>query len=328
MVAGARAGTFSPHCARVQPAKLVQGLAAAVERLGVAIYEQSEVVEIAPRLARTRRGSVRAPIILRCLEGFTAGLKGQRRSWLPMNSSMIVTDPLPESVMAEIGWSEAELLGDAAHAYMYAQRTADNRIALGGRGVPYRFGSRTDDRGATQETTIASLTALLREMFPAAAGVPIAHAWCGVLGVPRDWCATVTLDRDTGLGTAGGYVGSGLTTTNLAGRTLSDLVLGQDTELTHLPWVNRRVRPLGAGTAAVARRARHVHPVPRGRPPGDEARPRPYEPDRPLRQLDHRPLSRDGRRHPPVCLLPFGTCAPARRGAHVPNGRTRSRRNR
>jgi hypothetical protein len=63
-----------------------------------------------------------------------------------------------------------------------------------------------------------------------------------VLGVPRDWCATVSLDRATGIGFAGGYVGSGLTTSNLAGRTLADLVLGIDSKLTRLPWVNRQVR--------------------------------------------------------------------------------------
>jgi glycine/D-amino acid oxidase-like deaminating enzyme len=243
VVADARAGTFSPHCARVQPAKLVQGLASAVERMGVTIYEQTTVSDITPQTARTDRGTVRAPIVLRCLEGFTASIKGQRRNWLPMNSSMIVTDPLPASVKAQIGWCGAELLGDFAHAYMYAQRTADDRIALGGRGIPYRYGSRTDDRGATQEWTIEALTGLLHDMFPAVRDIPIAQAWCGVLGVPRDWCATVVLDQSTGLGTAGGYVGSGLTTTNLAGRTLADLVLRRDTELTRLPWVGRRVRP-------------------------------------------------------------------------------------
>ncbi len=242
VIEGSRAGTFSPHCARVQPAKLVQGIAAAVERLGVTIYEQTTVHTITPQKAHTDRGIVRAPIVLRCLEGFTPGIAGERRTWLPMNSSMIVTDPLPDSVMAQIGWSGAELLGDAAHAYMYAQRTADNRIALGGRGIPYRFGSRTDDHGATQDWTIRALTDLLHNMFPAASDVPISQAWCGVLGVPREWRRTIRLGHAKGLGTAGGYVGSGLTTTNLAGRTLADLVLRRDTELTRLPWVGRRVR--------------------------------------------------------------------------------------
>ncbi|WP_270889027.1 NAD(P)/FAD-dependent oxidoreductase [Pedococcus sp. 5OH_020] len=241
-VNGARAAIYTPHCARVQPAKLVQGLARVVEGSGVAIYEQTTATEIRSGEVVTDRGRVSAPMVLRCLEGFTASIKGERRNWLPMNSSMIVTEPLDDQARDEIGWERAELLGDFAHAYMYAQRTVDNRIALGGRGVPYRYGSRTDDRGATQESTIESLTGLLHDMFPPTRGVPVTQAWCGVLGVPRDWCATVEVNHSTGLGTAGGYVGSGLTTTNLAGRTLADLVLRRDTELTRLPWVGRHVR--------------------------------------------------------------------------------------
>jgi glycine/D-amino acid oxidase-like deaminating enzyme len=241
-VEGALAATHSPDTACVQPAKLVRGLAAAVERLGVRIFEQTTARAIAPRTVHTDRGTVTASHVLRCLEGFTASIEGQRRAWLPMNSSMVVTEPLPDAAAARIGWRNRELLGDFAHAYMYAQRTADGRIALGGRGRPYRYASRTDDNGRTQDATVAALTRLLHTLFPAAAQVPIAHAWCGVLGVPRDWCTTVTYDRATGIGAAGGYVGNGVAATNLAGRTLADLVLGVDSELTRLPWVDRRVR--------------------------------------------------------------------------------------
>ena len=42
---------------------------------------------------------------------------------------------------------------------------------------------------------------------------------------------------------AGAYVGDGVSTTNLAGRTLRDLILGRETELTGLPWVNHRSKP-------------------------------------------------------------------------------------
>jgi glycine/D-amino acid oxidase-like deaminating enzyme len=210
--------------------------------LGVPIYESTTVTEVAPGAARTDRGTVDAPFVISCLEGFTASLRGQRRTWLPLNSAMIITAPLPRSVWEEIGWEGEELLGDAAHAYTYAQRTADGRIALGGRGIPNRFGSRTDQRGRTQERTIEQLLSALQARFPATAGVPIEQAWCGVLGVPRDWSPTVQLDRATGLGTAGGYVGHGVATTNLAGRTLRDLILGSDTELTRLPWVGHTVR--------------------------------------------------------------------------------------
>ncbi|WP_344945275.1 FAD-binding oxidoreductase [Sphaerisporangium flaviroseum] len=249
-VAGAISATFSPHCARIQPAKLAVGLARVVTALGVDLFEGTTVTEIRPRAggkegraaAVTNRGTVTAEYVIRATEGFTAGIQGQRRQWLPMNSSMIVTEPLSDEVWDKIGWRDHELLGDEAHAYCYAQRTADGRIAIGGRGVPYRFGSRTDVRGATQPQTVAALRKIMTTLFPATAGARIHHSWCGVLGVPRDWCSTVHLDHATGLGWAGGYVGSGVTTTNLAGRTLRDLVLRRETELTALPWVGRQVR--------------------------------------------------------------------------------------
>ncbi|MEV1020469.1 FAD-dependent oxidoreductase [Streptomyces sp. NPDC050264] len=246
-VAGAVGSTWTPHGARLHPVKLLKGLARAVENLGVTIHESTPVTEISPKHAVTPYGTVRAPYILRCTEGFTASLKGRRRTWLPMNSSMIATEPLTPAQWDSIGWEGRETLGDMAHAYMYAQRTADGRIALGGRGHPYRYGSRTDNDGRTRPHTIEALTTILTRFFPQLTGIGIAHAWSGVLGVPRDWCATVTLDRSTGLGWAGGYVGSGVATTNLAARTLRDLVQqdsGQSgpTDLTTLPWVNHKVR--------------------------------------------------------------------------------------
>ncbi|MER6284711.1 NAD(P)/FAD-dependent oxidoreductase [Streptomyces sviceus] len=246
-VADAVGSSWTPHGARVHPVKLVKGLAAAVEALGVTVHEQTPVTEIRPKHAVTPYGTVRAPYVLRCTEGFTAALKGQKRTWLPMNSSMIATEPLTDEQWAAIGWEGRQTLGDMAHTYMYAQRTADGRIALGGRGVPYRFGSRTDNDGRTQAQTVEALREILVGFFPMLAGTRIAHAWSGVLGVPRDWCATVTLDRSTGIGWAGGYVGSGVTTANLAARTLRDLVQqdsgqGGRTELTELPWVGHKVR--------------------------------------------------------------------------------------
>ena len=241
-VAGALGGYLDPDCARVQPARLVRGLAAVVRGLGVTVHEQTRVTAIEPGRAVTPHGAVRAPYVLRCLEGFTAGLAGQRRAMLPMNSAIVVTEPLSTAQWDRIGWRGSELLGDLAHAYCYAQRTADGRIALGGRGIPYRFGSRTDVDGRTQAWTIESLRATVADMFPPLADVPLAQAWCGVLGVPRDWCASVGLDRETGVGWAGGYVGNGLSATNLAGRTLRDLLLDRDTELRRLAWTDRRGR--------------------------------------------------------------------------------------
>lgn len=228
--------------ARVQPAKLVRGLADAVERRGVRIVEGTEVLSYEKGRVLTARGVVRAPMILRATEGFTASLPGHRREWLPLNSAQIATVPLPPEVWEKIGWQGNELIGDMQNAYCYCQRTREGRITVGARGVPYRFGSGMDRNGAPDPETIRRLTAILHRHFPEAAKYPIDHAWCGVIGVPRDWCATVGFDPATGLGWAGGYVGVGVSTSNLAARTLADLALGRKTALTALPWVNRRVR--------------------------------------------------------------------------------------
>jgi glycine/D-amino acid oxidase-like deaminating enzyme len=155
---------------------------------------------------------------------------------------MIITEPLPASAWDELGWEHFDTIEDLAHVYAYVQRTPDGRIALGGRGDPYRFGSRTDTDGSVPSSTVEGLTAIVREWFPAARDVPIAHAWSGVLGVPRTWRATVGHDPATGLGWGGGYVGTGVAATNLAARTLVDLITGSDTPLTRLPWVNQRAR--------------------------------------------------------------------------------------
>jgi glycine/D-amino acid oxidase-like deaminating enzyme len=231
-VRGARGGVFTPHCARVHPAKLVRGLAAAVERAGAEIYEQTPATEIGPRVVRTTRGDVRARWVIRATEGYTHALEARRL--IPMNSAMIATAPLGDAQWRAIGWEGAETLRDSAHAYCYLQRTPDGRIAIGGRGIPYRYGSRTDRRGEIAPRTVRELSERLRGLFGVDA--EIVHGWAGVLGVARDWCPAVRVDPASGMASAGGYVGDGVSTANLAGRTLRDLILGRDTALARAPW--------------------------------------------------------------------------------------------
>jgi glycine/D-amino acid oxidase-like deaminating enzyme len=273
-VEGAVGGLWSPHCARIHPAKLVRGLADLATRAGAEIYERSPALALSPGRVDTLVGAVRTRWIVRATEGYTAGLPGLARTLLPMNSSMIVTEPLDATTWQELGWSRPVTLRTADHAYLYAQRTADGRIALGGRGVPYRWRSGTDYRGETHASTVAALTAALRTLWPPASDAAIEHAWCGVLGVARDWCPSVGIDAASRIGWAGGYVGDGVTTAYLAGRTLADLITGAATSRVGLPWVNRRARPwepeplrwLGArGLYAVYRSADQAE-ARRGRP--------------------------------------------------------------
>ncbi|UDY22609.1 NAD(P)/FAD-dependent oxidoreductase [Nocardioides sp. Kera G14] len=233
-------GTYTPDCAAIHPAKLVRGLARAVEARGVPLYEQSPVIGIGDHVVTTASGSVTADVVVRATEGYTPTLPGFERELIPVYSLVIATAPLPESVWAEIGLRRRETFSDYRNLIIYGQRTADNRLVFGGRGAPYHFNSRIAAGNDRDERVFASLYATLLEMFPVLRGTKVTHSWGGALGIPRDWCASVGIDRRTGLAWAGGYVGDGVTTTNLAGRTLRDLILGTPSPLVELPWVNHR----------------------------------------------------------------------------------------
>jgi glycine/D-amino acid oxidase-like deaminating enzyme len=235
-------GTYTPHCAAIHPARLVRGLAEAVRRRGVRVFEGTAVTAIEPGKLVTEHGTVRARHVIRATEGYTPALPGLHRAIVPVYSLVIATEPLPEEVWQQIGLADRPTFGDFRHMIIYGQRTADGRFAFGGRGAPYHLGSAVRLGFDRVPAVFEALRRTLAELFPAVADAKITHTWGGPLGITRDWCASVTLDPGSGLGWAGGYVGDGLSTTNLAGRTMADLILDTGSDLTRLPWVNHHSR--------------------------------------------------------------------------------------
>jgi glycine/D-amino acid oxidase-like deaminating enzyme len=262
---------FNPHAAAVHPARLARGLARAVERLGGVVHEQTRVRAIESHRVRTARGTVRADHVVRCTEAYTRSLEGMRRAIVPLGSYMVATEVIDDATWAEIGLAGREVFEIMVPMVAYGQRTADGRIAIGGLGAPYRWGSGIPASPMTADRAAARLHAFLERTFPVLRGVALSHHWGGVFGVPRDVRPSVGLDRSTGIAWGGGYVGSGVASSNVAGRTLSDLILDADSDLVRLPWVNHvsprwepeplrwigiNGRKLGARTRARAERHR------------------------------------------------------------------------
>ncbi|MCW2521685.1 MAG: dependent oxidoreductase [Frankiales bacterium] len=235
---GVVGGVFAADCAAIQPAKLVRSLAARVQASGVAIYERTRVSAIEPGRLRTEHGDLRAEFVVRATEGFTPALAGLKRAIAPVYSLMIATEPLSEQRWADIGLSRRQTFTDLRHLIIYGQRTADDRLVFGGRGAPYHFGSSIGPSHDRAPRVFAALRHTLSELLPMTRELAITHQWGGPLGIARDWHASAGLDRSTGIGWAGGYVGDGVATTNLAGRTLVELILGRPSPLTELAWVN------------------------------------------------------------------------------------------
>ena len=240
-VQGLSGATFNPNCARIHPFRLAVGLAQAVEKRGARIREHTQVTKLGARWVLTEDGIVvKARHVIRATEAWTARLPRHRRTVAPVYSLMVATAPLPQSLWDEIGLADAETFSEMRHVIVYGQRSMDDRLVFGGRGAPYHFGSSIKPEFDSVATVFANLRLSLINLLPATEGVEFTHAWGGPLGISRDWHPSVGYEPSTGLGHAGGYVGDGVALSNLAGRTLADLVTARNTALTHLPWVQHR----------------------------------------------------------------------------------------
>jgi glycine/D-amino acid oxidase-like deaminating enzyme len=233
-------GVYTPHCAAIHPARLARGLASLLRDRGVLICEKTTVDRIEPGRLTAGSRTVKARYVIRATEGYTPQLPGQRRAIVPVYSLVIATAPLPAEVWDQIGLDTRPTFSDLRHLIIYGQRTADGRLVFGGRGAPYHFGSAVAPSFDRVPEVFAALRSTLIDLFPVLSDVSVTHAWGGPIGIARDWCASVGLDKSTGIGWAGGYVGDGLSTTNLAGRTLADLITGNDSKITRLPWVGHQ----------------------------------------------------------------------------------------
>lgn len=235
-------GLLLSHCAAIHPARLVRGLAEVVESRGVTIYEHSPAVALEPGCVVAPGGRLRARMVVRATEAYTKTLPGHSRTLMPLHSMMIATEPLPESTWKHIGLGARETFADPRRTVIYGQRTADDRIAFGARGR-YYFGSGIRDRFAANDKIFDDVRSALESLFPILSQHRITHRWGGALGVPRDWRPSVGIDRSNGLAWGGGYVGEGVAASNLAGRTLAELILERDSERVLLPLVGPQSRP-------------------------------------------------------------------------------------
>jgi glycine/D-amino acid oxidase-like deaminating enzyme len=246
---GARGAAYSPHCARIHPAHLVRGLARAVERRGAAVHENTMVTKIVPATASRRaqavsaHGTVRADYVVRATEGFTPTMPRQRRSVVPLYSLMIATSPLPDAWWADYGFDTFPTFNDERHLLVYGQRTTDNRIAFGGRGSPYHFGSTVEPRYDVNDAVFAQLTSSLHELFPTL-DVEVTHRWGGPLAMPRNKFPSVTVDHESGLAAAGGYTGDGVTLSYVCANALADEIISPDVQTSYnsLPFVQTPLR--------------------------------------------------------------------------------------
>jgi glycine/D-amino acid oxidase-like deaminating enzyme len=245
-VANVYGALYTPQSARLHPGRLVRGLARAIERRGGTIYEQTEVSSFeggaAARLL-TPGGELRARQgIVLAGEAYLSQLPSLHRAIMPVYSLIVLTEPLTRDQWSGIGWQNQETISSNRLTVDYLTRTADGRILFGSRGAPYVFASKITDEQDRHELTHFNARRAVVDWFPSLASIGFTHAWGGPLGMPRDWMPAVAFDHSSRIGTARGYTGQGVATTNLAGRILANLILGKQTGLETLPLAQRHSR--------------------------------------------------------------------------------------
>lgn len=231
-----RGALFTPWCARIQPAALCAELARVLTAAGVQIFEQSHVLEQSGTTVRTADATVTAGAVIWAIEAWKSQMAPRER--IPVYSLMVATQPLPESFWDQVGLNNYETFADFRNLIIYGQRTTDNRIAFGGRGAPYHWGSSLTAEFDNEPKIHAAIIDVLHELIPATQDFEITHRWGGPLGIHRNWYPAVTWNEQRRTGEAGGYVGDGVAATFLAAKTLAHSVAGIDHPCRQLPWVN------------------------------------------------------------------------------------------
>ncbi len=236
---------WEPRCGILNPAKLAWGWADVIRPMGVEIFENSPVAEIVRENGKIRlvtpNGIVRSDKVVMATNAWSHFFKELKRKQVPVWTHIVMTEPLTEKHFEEIGWQNRQGIEDARNMVHYYRLTVDNRLVMGGRDVSLSYGQ--DMEKDLNPITFEGLKDDVREIFPALKDIHFTHEWGGPVSVPLDMAPAIGFAGDKNVVYSLGTVGHGVSMTQLNGRTVADLILERQTDLTDVFFVNRRTIP-------------------------------------------------------------------------------------
>ncbi|MBI5552857.1 MAG: FAD-dependent oxidoreductase [Desulfobacterales bacterium] len=240
-------GWFEPRCGILNPAKLARGLKRLAEEQGVQIYEQSPVVRFGRNGAsgfrvETEHGRIDSDYLVLATNAYSILFPELKRLQYPAFTHIVLSEPLSPRQYDAIGWKCRAGIEDARDLIHYYRLTADHRIVMGGGDVSVGYAANLDkDLNAT---TFAHLEKHVVDIFPQLKDLRFTHRWGGPVSVTLDMAPAIGyLGEDKKAIFAMGCIGHGVSMTTLNGRTIAELVLGQQTERTEMFFVGRKIFP-------------------------------------------------------------------------------------
>jgi len=233
--------------ALVDPARLVWGLRAAAESLGVRIYEHTPVLDVERQkvgvLLRVPHASVGANRVVLATNAFRGLVPAIRARVVPVWDYVVMTEPLNRGQLDSIGWNGRQGLADAANQFHYYRRTVDDRILWGGYDAVYYRGNGIGPECAQRPETQQLLARQFFETFPQLDGLRFTHQWGGPIATTTRFTMTAGTAMGGRVAYAVGYTGLGVGASRFGARVALDLVGDEPTELTRLRFVRRKPLP-------------------------------------------------------------------------------------
>jgi len=235
------------RAALVDPARLVWGLKAAAESLGVRIYEDTKATEIERDgvgvLVTTPLGRVRAGKVALATNAFPPLLRRLRHYIVPVYDYALVTEPLTPEQRASIGWERRQGLSDIPNQFHYYRLTADDRILWGGYDAMYFWGGKVSPELESRPETWAKLSQHFFEAFPQLEDIRFSHTWGGAI----DTCSRFSVFWGQAMGGrlayAVGYTGLGTAASRFGGEVMLDLLDGRRSKATQTEFVRDKPLP-------------------------------------------------------------------------------------
>lgn len=229
-------GLFSPHCATINPAKLCQGLANVLTKLGVQIIEQANVDSVTERQLTVNQQTVACEHIVLASEAFPATWQPLNRKRLPVYSNVIATRPLSETEWQQTVKQPGLAFSDMCRSVTYGQRTQTGNMVFGARGG-YQFGAKARYEFEQNDPAFKAPTTFIQRLFPSIREEDIAYRWAGSLAMSRGFRPFAGYDQESGIAYAGGYGGEGVGASHLFGQTLAELIADTRSLYIKQPWV-------------------------------------------------------------------------------------------
>lgn len=248
-IAGYRDGILMPNfSALVNPFKLTQELKLAALNLGVAIFENTPVLEIKDESivlsVTTPNSNITSKRAIVATNVNTELIPKLKKYVAPVYDYALMTEPLTREQFAATNWSGREGLSDIANQFHYFRLTRENRILWGGYDAIYHFKNSLSRDFEVRTKTFDRLVQNFTQAFPYLDDVQFTHGWGGAIDTCTRFAPFFGKSHGDKVSYASGFTGLGVAATHFCAKVAFAMHYEQDWDVLESRYVNEKPLPM------------------------------------------------------------------------------------